>query len=161
MDNQSLPKQKQKLSKQKQKLFIKYLKKKSIQNEKTYKHLLEKLRGKAKQTYYESTLKDCQNDMTRTWQITKEITGKSKVNSNRFPKSINVNRKSIKKNSRIAEECNKYFTNVGPNLGSKIQITAKTFEDVLFPLQKNMEYKDLTFEEFEKAFKSLKHEKAA
>ena len=26
--------------------------------------------------------------MTRTWQTMKEITGKSKVNSNRFPKSI-------------------------------------------------------------------------
>ena len=79
--------------------------------------------------------------MTRTWQIMKEITGKCKVNSNRFPKSINVNGKSIKKNSRIAEEFNKYFTNVGPNLASKIQNTSKTFEDFLFPVQKNMEYK--------------------
>ena len=49
--------------------------------------------------------------MRRTWQIMKEITGKCKVNSNRFPKSINVNGKSIKKNNLIAEEFNKYFTN--------------------------------------------------
>ena len=47
--------------------------------------------------------------MTRTWQKMKEITGKSKVNSHRFHKSINVNEKSIKKNSRIAEEFNKYL----------------------------------------------------
>ena len=94
--------------------------------------------------------------MTRTWQITKEITGKSKVNSNKFPKSINVNGKSIKKNSRIAEEFNKYFINVGPNLASKIQNKSKTFEDFLFPLEKSMEYRDLTFKELEKAFKSLK-----
>ena len=79
---------------------------------------------------------------------------KNKVNSNRFPKSIKVNGKSIKKNSLIAEEYNKYFTNVGPNLASKIQNTSKTFEDFLFPVQRNMEYKDLTFKEFEKAFKS-------
>ena len=57
----------------------------------------------------------------------KEITGKCKANSNRFSKSINVNRKSIKKNNRIAEEFNKYFTNVGVNLASKIQNTSKTF----------------------------------
>ena len=88
----------------------------------------------------------------------KEITGKCKVNSSRFPKSINVNGKSIKKNSCIAEELNKYFINVGPNLVSKIQNTSKTFEDFLFPIQKNMEHKDLTFEEFEK---SVKHKKAA
>ena len=91
----------------------------------------------------------------------KEITGKSKVNRYIFPKSINVNGKSVKKNSRITEEFNKYFTNVGPNLASKIQSTYKTFEDFLFPVQKNMEYKDLTFEEFEKVFKSVKNNKAA
>ena len=94
-------------------------------------------------------------------QFLSEITGKRKVNSNKFPKSINVNGKSIKKNSRIAEEFNKYFTNVGPNLASKIQNTSKTFEDFLFPVQKNMEYRDLTFKEFEKAFKSVKRNKAA
>ena len=31
----------------------------------------------------------------------------------------------------------------------------------LFPVQKNMEYRDLTFEKFGKAFKSLKRNKAA
>ena len=86
---------------------------------------------------------------------------KCKVNSKRFPKSVNVNGKSIKKNSRIAEEFNKYVTNVRPNLVSKIRNTSETLEDFLFPVQKNMEYKYLTFEEFEKAFKSVKHDKAA
>ena len=91
----------------------------------------------------------------------KEITGKCKVNPNKFPKSINVNGKSIKKNNLIAEKFNKYFTNVGPNLASKIQSTSKTFEDFLFPVQKNMEHKDLTLEESEKAFKSIKQNRAA
>ena len=94
--------------------------------------------------------------MRRTWQIMKEITGKCKVNSNRFPKSINVNGKSIKKKSRIAEEFNKYFTNVRPNLVSKIQNTSKTFEDFLRTAQKTKEYRDRIFEEFEKDFKSVK-----
>ena len=79
--------------------------------------------------------------MRRTWQIMKEITGKCKVNSNRFPKSINVNGKSIKKNNLIAEEFNKYFTNIGTNLASKIQNTSKTLDDFLFPVQKNMEHR--------------------
>ena len=57
----------QKWYKQRQKLYIKFLKNKSTENEqiyKNYKHLFEKLRKKAKQTYYQSILKDCQNDMT-------------------------------------------------------------------------------------------------
>ena len=36
----------------------------------------EKLHKKVMQTYYQSLLKDCQNDMKRTWQIMKEIAGK-------------------------------------------------------------------------------------
>ena len=69
----------------------------------------------------------------------------SKVNSNKCPRSINVNGKSRKQNSRIAEKFNKYFTNVGPNIGSKIENTSKTFEDFIFPVQKNMEYRGLNF----------------
>ena len=133
----------------------KLIENKTIQNEQiyeNYRHLFEKLRKKAKQIYYQSIITDCRNDMTYTWQIMKEIMGKSKINSNRFLKSISANRKSMKKNSRIVEEFNKYFTNAGPNYASKIQNTSKTLEDFLFPVQKNMEYKDLTFGEFEKAF---------
>ena len=50
----------------------------------------------------------------------KKITGKSKFNYSRFPKSVNVNGKSIKKNSHITLEFNKYFINIGPNLLSKM-----------------------------------------
>ena len=60
-------------------------------------------------------------------------------------------------NNRIAKE----FNNVGPNLASKIQNTSKRFEDFLFSVQKNIEHKDLTFEEFGKVVKSVKHNKAA
>ena len=50
----------------------------------------------------------------------KKITGKSKLNYSRFLKSVNVNGKSIKKNSHITLEFNKYFINIGPNLLSKM-----------------------------------------
>ena len=49
--------------------------------------------------------------MENTWQLIKEITGKSKINSNRFPKSINANGKTITETSHFAEELKK-FTNV-------------------------------------------------
>ena len=92
----------------------------------------------------------------------KEIKGKSKVNSNKFPKLINVNGKSVNSpDSPIAEAFNKYFTNVGPSMSGKIQNKFKTFEDFLFPAQKNMENRDPSFEEFEKVFKSLKPNKVA
>ena len=117
-------------------MYIKFLKTKSIQNEQTYKnykHLFEKLRRKANQTYYQSTLKDYQNDMKRAWQIMKESTRESTLNSIRFPQSINDHGKSIKENSHIAQGFNKYFINAGPNLARKIQ------NKFSFPVQKNME----------------------
>ena len=81
-------------------MYIKFLKNKSTQKEqmyKNYKHLFKKLRKKAKQVYYQSILKDCQNDLRRKWQIMKEISGTCKVNSKRFPKSVNASGKSIKR----------------------------------------------------------------
>ena len=40
---------------------------------------LKNCEKRAKQTYYQSILKDCQNDMTHTWKIMKEITEKVKL----------------------------------------------------------------------------------
>ena len=83
----------------------------------------------------------------------KEITGKSKLSSNIFPKSINVHGRTMKKNSHIAEEVNTYGQQ------DTKRNTSNTFEDFLIPREKNTEYKDLTFEEFEKD--SVKRNKAA
>ena len=55
-------------------------------------------------SHYQSILKDCQNDITSTWQIMKEITGKGKVNSSRFPISIHFNGNSIKNNKVILQK---------------------------------------------------------
>lgn len=68
----------------------------------------------------------------------KKFTGKSKLNSTRFPKSVNANGKSIKNNSHIANEFDKYIASVEPNSVSSIQNTSKTFKDSLLPIEKNM-----------------------
>ena len=46
---------------------------------------------------------------------------RSKLNSNTFPKSINIRAKAEKNNSQIN-------TNIDSNLASKIQSTSKSFE---------------------------------
>ena len=48
---------------------------------------------------------------------------------------------------------------VGGNCPDTVQNTSKTY--FLCPIEKNMEYRDLTFEKFEKAFKLVKRKKAA
>ena len=50
----------------------------------------------------------------------KEITGKKRIKSNNLPKMLKLETKSIHNHNKIAEEMNKFFTNVGPNLANKI-----------------------------------------
>lgn len=152
-----------KSSKTKQKLYIKFLKTKKPENEtnyKNYKNLYEKLRKKSKKNFYSDQLKKYQNNSKQLWRIMKEITGKQKENSNSLPQTIKVNEKSIYDEKQIATEFNNFFTNVGTNLANKIPNIQITFDEFLSPTEKILDFQELTFEEFEKAFKSLQRNKA-
>ena len=87
-----------KSSKKKQRLYIKFLKTKTPEDEfnyKTYKSLFEKLRKKAKITYYSKLLHKYKTDSKRTWQVMKEITGQQKTKSNLLPQEIKVDKTII------------------------------------------------------------------
>ena len=151
-------------SKTKQRLYIKFLKTKTLEDEskyKNYKSLFEKLRKKAKIAYYSKLLHKYKTDSKRTWQVMKEITGKQKTKSNLLPQEIKVNKTIIQKPQEIAKEFNKCFTSVGPTLAGKIPNTEKSFQDFLTSHDKNMQFEELNFDEFEEEFKSLKQKKAA
>ena len=121
-------------SKKKQKLYIKFLKAKTLEDEfkyKSYKSLFEKLRKKAKTTYYSKLLHKNKTDSKGTWQFMKEITGKQKTNSNLLPQEIKVDKTIMQNSKDIAKEFNKSFTSVGSKLAKKIPNTAKEFQDFL------------------------------
>ena len=87
----------------------------------------------------------------------KEITGKQKNKSdNNLPKILNTETGVVHDQEKIAYELNKFFTNIGQNLANKIPIVQKSFEDYL-TRSENLIIADteLSFEEFESAFKSL------
>ncbi|XP_065677479.1 uncharacterized protein MAL8P1.12-like [Hydra vulgaris] len=156
-----------KSSKIKQKLYIKYLKTKSLDNEKiykNYKYLFEKVRKNLKKNYYTRLLDKFKNNTKRNWQIMNEITGRQKKCSGSLPQMVIVDNKRICEPKAIAHECNKFFTDIGPKLANKIPYTKATFNDFLVQMDNcissNELYSELTFYEFEKAFKSLKKNKA-
>ena len=65
-----------KSSKRKQKLYEKFLKNRSIQNEKIYKDyrkLFETITMKSKRKYYSEKLLQFQSDAKKTWRIMKEV----------------------------------------------------------------------------------------
>ena len=90
----------------------------------------------------------------------KEITGKQKTKPRSLPKTIKTKQGITEKESEIAKEFNKYFTSVGTALASKIPIVTKDVSEYLPQCNASMEHKELSFQEFEKAFKTLKRSKA-
>ena len=80
--------------------------------------------------------------------------------SSSLPKAIKTKQGITKKEIEIAKEFNKYFTSVDTALASKIPVVTKDVSEYLPQCNASMEHKELSFQEFEKAFKTLKRNKA-
>ncbi|XP_065667204.1 uncharacterized protein LOC136087699 [Hydra vulgaris] len=153
-----------KSSKIKQKLYVKYLKNKSDKhknNYTAYKNLFEKLRKKAKQIYYSDLLMKLKHNSRRVWQIMKEITGKHKTSTNSMPNAIKVENKLVTDLSEIAAEFNKFFSTIGNNLSNKIPYVGNnSVDEFISSPSSTINFSNLSYYEFEIAFKSLKRNKA-
>ena len=95
-----------------------------------------------------------------TKRTLEEITGKQKKKSSSLQKSIKTKQRITEIESEIAKEFNKYFTSVGTAIASKIPIGIKDVSECLPQCNTSMEHKELSFQEFEKAFKTLKRNKS-
>ena len=80
--------------------------------------------------------------------------------SSSLPKAIKTKQGITEKEIKIAKEFNKYFTSVGTALASKIPVVTKDVSEYLPYCNTSMVHKELSFQEFEKAFKTLKRNKA-
>jgi hypothetical protein len=148
----------------KQKLYIKYLKSKLTKHKNnyiTYKNNFEKLRKNAKKNYYSDLLSKHKHNSKRIWQLMKEITGKNKPNSISAPSAIKIQNELVNEPNKVAFEFNKFFSSVGTTLSSKIPyLNNKSVDEFIEPPNSTLNYSDLTYIEFETAFKSLKRNKA-
>ena len=90
----------------------------------------------------------------------KEAIGKTKIKVNNFPRKIKIDNQEIYEPAVIADSFNTYFTNIGSNLAAKIPHSEKHFTEYLDQAEVEITEKELTFEEFESAFKTLKINKA-
>ena len=59
-------------------------------------------------------------DIKKTWQVIKEALGKEK-SSPSLPKTVLVNELSVTQSTSIAENFNKFFTEIGPKLAKNIK----------------------------------------
>ncbi|EDO42599.1 predicted protein [Nematostella vectensis] len=87
---------------------------------KQYSNTLSHLLNKSKKEYFHSQFISCKNNLKATWKlIGKLIQRKTKGQS--APSRITSGNRSFTNPSDIADQLNKFFTNVGTNLASQIK----------------------------------------
>ena len=124
-----------KLSKKKQRLYEKFLKNRTPKNEEThkknYKNLFETIKKRSKKKFYSEKLRKFKGDARKTWGVMKEILGKCNTKSSTLPTKITVNKTDIFDAAKIADEFNKFFTNIGTDLTNKIPNASKPFDSYI------------------------------
>ena len=90
----------------------------------------------------------------------KELIGKARRIENKFPNKLVINNKDISEPKDIAEQFNKFFTNIGPKLASNIPEATKPFQSFLNETQTTMSSDALSVSELKEAFYSLKTNKS-
>ena len=90
----------------------------------------------------------------------KEILGKCNTRSSTFPTKITVNKTDIFDAAKVADEFNKFFTNIGTDLANKIPNASKPFDSYVTKANTSMESQPLPINELKDAFFSLKINKS-
>ena len=112
--------------KTKQKLYKSFFRSKDLEKVQKYKHysnLLNHLKTKSKNDYYNKYFRSYQNNLKETWKLIGTlIKRKTKNQSNCSPRLI-MNSKLYEKSTDVANQFNHHFINVGPNLARKIGST--------------------------------------
>ena len=144
-----------KSSKKKQRLYEKFLKNRTPKNEetyKTYKNLFETIKRRSKKKFYSEKLQKFKGDAKKTWSVMKEILGKCTTKSSTLPTKITVNKTDIFDTKKIADEFNKFFTNIGTDLANKIPNASKRFDFYITKVNTSMESQPLSITELKKCF---------
>lgn len=74
-----------------------------------------------------------QTNVKQTWQVPNEKSGTKKLKLDSFPKKLKIKEKHKIKPYKNANELNKFFTGIGPNLASNIANITKSFKSYLVP----------------------------
>ncbi|XP_065679820.1 uncharacterized protein LOC136094134 [Hydra vulgaris] len=117
-------------------------------------------RKNLKKRYYINLIEKYKDNSKQTWQVLREIKGSKKLKASSLPKAIKIDNKIFDDPEVVANKMNEFFTSVGPNLAKKISNINKTINRCSFPLISYLNSFELSFDEFDRAFKMLKLNKA-
>ena len=117
----------------KHKLYKKYLKNPSSNNLLLYKKYRNKLNHTiriGKKKYYKDKFMEAHKNTKQTWNLINEVINTRKTKTT-LPKTFHQEGVEISAPVEIAEHCNDYFVNVGPNLAKIIEQPGITFKSFM------------------------------
>ena len=126
------------------------------ENYKTFPHLFESIKQKSKKNYYHNLLITYENDMKRTWATIKEIICFKKSSGTVFAKRLVVNDLEFFDNKIIAKNFNKFLSEIGRKVASKISHLLISFKHFLLGDYLSLEEKPITYDELNEALQTLK-----
>ena len=89
----------------------------------------------------------------------KEVIGKTNKSRSRLPTKLPINKNDVTSKIGIANEFNKFFTNIGPELAEKIPTASRIFENFLNKIDTTMPADPVTINELKEAIFALKTNK--
>ena len=90
-------------------------------------------RRKAQSLYYLEKFTQCKSDLKETWSLIREVSGTKVRQREKIPDFFRHEDRIIREPTEIADEFNKFFAEIGPNLAEKVPQSTKTFSTFLGP----------------------------
>jgi hypothetical protein len=122
-------------SRNKSKLYTKKLKKPTelnINKYKTYVKIFNKLKRRAKITYFKTSIDVNKQNVKQLWKILKQAIGKVNNKAN-LPRSFLVDNKTVTDEDAIAKSFNNFFSNIGFNISHNVPVSRKSYNKYLPP----------------------------
>ncbi|KAK2146436.1 hypothetical protein LSH36_608g00009 [Paralvinella palmiformis] len=107
------------------------------------KKLLNKLKRRAKITYFKSSIEVNKKNAKQLWNILKQAIDKVNKKAN-LPRSFLVDSKMVADEDAIAKGFNNFFSNIGFNISHNVPASRKTFDKYLPIIMQNIFFRSRT-----------------
>ena len=81
-----------------------------------------------------------------------EVISRTNKSGSSLPTKFVINKNNVTSKIGLANQCNKFFTNIGPDLARNMLTASRTFESILNNIDITMPADPITINELKKAF---------
>ena len=103
----------------------------NISNFRQFNKIFTACRRKAQALYYSEKFTQCKSDLKETWRLVREVSCSKARQRDKIPDFFRYKNNILREPQEIADNFNKYFTEIGPDLANKIPASEKTFSEFL------------------------------